>query len=489
MRNEKVEAAEQLAPLFVDVDGTLTRADISLESFVKVMRSGLLNAIRMLLWIFAGRAVAKTMAARQSPVDPVHLPYRQEVLDLIEQAKDEGRPVILASASHWRNIVRIARHLGLSEAVIASRGRYNCKGRTKLAAIKASIGDDSEFDYVGDSRADFSIWKSARVGWTVDKSPADGSVQRLTAKPKPFPAILIKAMRPHQWAKNILVLVPALTSGLFLQATSLGVAIATAFCMSLVASSIYLINDMCDIDADRNHRTKWKRPLAHGDLSIPAALSSSLILASVGLSGAYWLGGGPLVFWFGVYIGLTVAYSVRLKSAIIVDAMTLAMLYTIRIWIGGIAIGVPLSFWLLLFSVFLFLSLSYLKRYIEMREAANATILISGRGYVGNDLDIVMTSGISASMAAILVLALYVHDPSATAHYSSPDMLLLLCLPLLYWTNRIWMMAQRGQVEGDPVAFALKDRRSFSVATVMGAIFLAALFGPPDYFGSSGIAH
>lgn len=489
MRNEKVEAAAQLAPLFVDVDGTLTRADISLESFVQVARSSLFAACKMLLWILMGRAVAKAMAARYSPIDPATLPYRQEVLDLIQLAKDEGRPVILASASHWRNITRIARHLGLSQTVIASNARHNCKGRAKLVAITESIGTNAEFDYVGDSRADFVIWRAARIGWTVGKSPADGTVRPLAGKPKSLPTILMKAMRPHQWAKNILVVVPALTSGLFLQPVSLAIAIATAFCMSLIASSIYLINDMCDIDADRAHRTKWKRPLAHGDLSIPTALGASLLLAGIGLSGAFWLGGAALLFWFGVYIGLTLAYSVRLKSAIIIDAITLAMLYTIRIWIGGIAIGVPLSFWLLLFSVFLFLSLSYLKRYIEMREAANATTLLSGRGYVGNDLDIVMTSGISASMAAILVLALYVHDPSATAHYSSPDMLLLMCLPLLYWTNRIWMMARRGQVEGDPVAFALKDRRSFAVGSIMAVIFFAALFGPPDYFGTSAIVH
>ncbi|MEP2990807.1 MAG: UbiA family prenyltransferase [Parasphingorhabdus sp.] len=489
MRNEKVEAAAELVPLFVDVDGTLTRADVSLENFIRVARSSLLDAIQMFLWILSGRALAKAMAARRSPIDPVILPYRDDVLNLIKQAQAEGRPVILASASHWRNIVRIARHLDLSEAVIASKARYNCKGRTKLSAIREAVGGDTEFDYIGDSRADFPIWRSARLGWTAGKKPSDTKVQRLGSAPKSFGAILIKAMRPHQWAKNVLVFVPALTSGLFMQPATLAIAAGAAACMSVVASAIYLINDMLDIDADRAHRSKWQRPLAHGDLSIPAALGSSLVLASAGLTGAALLGGGALIFWFFVYIALTIAYSVRLKSAMVVDAITLAMLYTIRIWIGGVAIGVPLSFWLLLFSVFLFLSLSYLKRYIEMRDAADSTILISGRGYVGDDLDVVMASGVSASMAAILVLALFVHDPSATAHYAAPDMLLLLCIPLLYWINRIWMMARRGQVEGDPVAFALQDRRTFYVGGVMASIFAAALFGVPGFMETSGISH
>ena len=177
-------------------------------------------------------------------------------------------------------------------------------------------------------------------------------------------------------------------------------------------------------------------------------------------------------------MAITTAYSFRLKAVMVGDAIVLASLYTIRIWIGAIAIGVPLSFWLLLFSVFLFLSLAYLKRYIEMRDAVEPNRLLSGRGYMGGDLDVVMMSGISAGMVAILVLALFAHDPATAAHYATPELLWLLCLPLIYWLNRIWMMARRGEVEGDPVAFAIKDRRSILVGGAMACIFAAALYGP-----------
>lgn len=465
-------------PLFVDVDGTLTRADISLEAFVQVARTGLLALFVLFVWLFKGRAVAKAMAARRAPLDPARLPYRQEVLDLIAEARAQGRPVILASASHWRNVGRVARHIGLDEPVIATRARANLKGRAKLAAIRSLVGPAGAFDYVGDCKADICLWHEARGAFSVGHVPPRSTVQRLGAARPGFVRALAKAMRPHQWAKNALVLVPALTSGLILQPRAMLTAIAAAALMSLIASSIYLFNDLLDIESDRAHRTKWKRPLAHGDLTIPAALGVSALLAIAGIGGGWLLGGPALTFWLVAYMALTTAYSLRLKAMMVGDAIVLASLYTIRIWIGGVAIGVAISFWLLLFSVFLFLSLAYLKRYVEMRDATDVHRLLSGRGYVGGDLDVVMMSGVSAGMVSILVLGLFAHDPETAAHYAVPELLWLLCVPLLYWLNRIWMMARRGQVEGDPVAFAIKDRRSIAIGASMAAIFALALYGP-----------
>lgn len=470
--------ADGSVPLFVDVDGTLTRADISLESFTRIARSGLLNLLMLLGWLLRGRAFAKTMAARRSPIDPSKLPYRQELLDLIAEARANERPVILASASHWRNIQRIARHLGLSSSVLATRGRANLKGPAKLAAIRDIIGAAGAFDYAGDSRADICLWDEARSGFSVGLIPAGSRVARLGPERRGFLRSLLKAMRPHQWAKNALVLVPALTSGLIAQPKMLLTALAAALLMSLIASSIYLFNDLLDIESDRAHRTKWKRPIAHGDLSIPAALGSSIILAAAGLGGGWLLGGPQLCFWLLAYMVLTTAYSLRLKAIMVGDAIVLASLYTIRIWVGGVALGVTISFWLLLFSVFLFLSLAYLKRYVEMRDATEPQRLLSGRGYVGGDLDVVMMSGISAGMVSILVLALFAHDPETMAHYAAPELLALLCVPLIYWLNRLWMMARRGEVEGDPVAFAVKDPRSIAIGAIMALIFLAALYAP-----------
>ncbi|ROT93951.1 UbiA family prenyltransferase [Altererythrobacter sp. FM1] len=479
MPPENATIAQDHVPLFVDVDGTLTRADISLESFVRIARSGVVACVTLLLWLVTGRAVAKTMAARRDRIDPARLPYRHEVLDLIEAAQADGRAVILASASHWRHIRAIATHLGLSEPVIATHGRANLKGRAKLAAIRDRIGPDTAFDYVGDSRADNCLWCEARRSWSVGHIPPQSTVERLGNPPVGFSRSVVKAMRPHQWAKNALVILPAFTSGQFVKPMVLLTAVAAALLMSLIASSIYLLNDLLDMDSDRAHATKWARPLAHGDLSIPAALGISLMLGSVGLIGGWLLGGPALTLWLLAYMAITTAYSLRLKEVMVGDALVLAALYTIRLWIGGIVIGVTLSFWLLLFSVFLFLSLAYLKRYIEMRDAVDPDRLLKGRGYVGGDLDVVMMSGVSAGMVAILVLALFAHDPETAVHYGNPDLLWLLCLPLIYWMNRMWMMARRGEVEGDPVAFAIKDRRSLLIGLIMACIFVVALFSSP----------
>lgn len=464
-------------PLVVDLDHTLVRGDIAVEAMVRLARRGLGALIALLVVCCKGRAAVKSWLARRAPVDPAALAYDPAVLALIADARAAGRPVILATAAHWRTARRVAAHLGVFDQIIASSARSNRKGLAKLAAIRARLGD-APFDYVGDSSADRPIWRAAAIAYTVDAATGSDREERLAPRNSRLKA-LTKACRPHQWAKNALVLVPALTSGQIASPRVLAVALGAAMLMSLIASSIYLLNDLLDIDADRAHRTKWKRPLAHGDLTVPAALAASLVLAAVGLTGGWLLGGLHLTLWLLGYMVLTTAYSLRLKAIMVGDAIVLASLYTIRIWIGGVAIGVEISFWLLLFSIFLFLSLAYLKRYIEMRDAVDQHRLLHGRGYVGGDLEVVMMSGISVGMVSILVLTLFAHDPATAAHYRSPELLWLLCIPLLYWLNRIWMMARRGEVEGDPVAFAIRDRRSLLIGATMAGIMLLALFGIP----------
>lgn len=465
-------------PLIVDVDGTLVRADLSIESLVRIARSGFWAFLSLLLMMLRGRAALKSYAARHDPVDPARLPYRSDVIEMIQQALLAGQPVILASASHWRNVRRIARHLGLGETPIATGRRANVKGVAKLAAIRARIGAQASFDYIGDSRADLPIWAAARKAWSTGILPAGTRVQRLGASDPGLVRALIVAMRPWQWSKNLLVLVPLLLSGVFFDPAMVIPAFAAMLSMCAIASAIYLINDVADIDADRAHSSKWKRPLAHGDLSIPAAMVCAVFLGAGGLICGWMVGGMGLVGWLAAYTGMSIAYSLRLKAVMVADAIVLALLYTVRIAIGKAAIGLVFSYWLLLFSIFLFLSLAFLKRYIEIRESSDSHRLINARGYVGGDLDLVMASGVSSGMVAVLVLALFAHEPEALAHYEHPDVLLLSCLPLMYWILRTWMMARRGEVDGDPVAFAMRDRRTLALFAMIGMIFLFALLGP-----------
>ncbi|MES2754615.1 MAG: UbiA family prenyltransferase [Pseudomonadota bacterium] len=478
MKHVTPVAATATVPLVIDLDGTLTPADVSVEALLRVARRGLAQFLMVLRWLFAGRAGVKTRVARAAPLDPATLNYCPEVLALIDTARAEGRPVILASASHRRNIVRVARHLGVFDAVLATRRRANLKGAHKLAALRRLLGDQP-FDYVGDARADRPLWAAARRGYSVGYCPP--GVERLTAPGKPRWRVVLRAMRPHQWAKNALIFVPVLTADQLFEAGSLAAAGTAFVLMSLIASGVYLLNDALDIDADRAHRTKRHRPIAAGALSIPLALALSGLFALAPLAVGWALLGTKPALALGAYLVLTTAYSFRLKAAMTADVITLACLYTIRIWIGALAIGVGLSFWLLLFSVFFFLSLAYLKRYTELSAAIDPKKLLSGRGYVGADLEIVGQMGVASGMVSILVLALFANAIRTTGAYAAPQLLWLLCLPLLYWINRVWMMARRGEVEGDPVAFAIADKRSIMLAASMAVILVAAKSLPIEF--------
>lgn len=471
MKHASPVAATVAVPLVVDLDGTLTPADVSVEALLRVARRSVAAFLLVVRWLLTGRAAVKTRIARAAPLDAASLTYRPEVLALIEAARAEGRPVVLASASHKRNIARVARQLGLFDAVLATSNRANLKGANKLAALRRLLGDQP-FDYVGDAPADRVLWATARRGYTVGhRAPG---VEPLLAPAKPAWRVLLKAMRPHQWAKNALIFVPVVTADRLFDPPSLLRGAVAFVLMSLIASGVYLLNDALDVDADRAHRTKCKRPIASGALSIPRALALSVLFAFGPLAlGWATLGWKPAAA-LGAYLVLTTAYSFRLKSAMTADVITLACLYTVRIWIGALAIGVGLSFWLLLFSVFFFLSLAYLKRYTELSAAIDPRKLLSGRGYVGADLEIVGQMGVASGMVSILVLALFANAIRTTGSYQAPQLLWLLCLPLLYWINRVWMMARRGQVDGDPIAFAISDKRSIALAGMMAVILVAA---------------
>ncbi len=464
-------------PLIVDCDRTLTPADIAVESMVRVARRGPRAFIMLLWWLLTGRAAVKARLARVDPVDAPRLPIRPDVAALITEARAAGRPIILASAGHRRNLARVARAHGPYDAVIGTSGRRNAKGAGKLAAIRAMIGD-APFDYVGDAHADRPIWAAARTAYTVGVSTGTANEVRLST-PRPLWRALLKAMRPHQWAKNALVFVPVLTAGLVGDWAALGHAAIAFALLSLLASSVYLVNDTLDIDADRAHRTKHKRPIASGDLPIPHAILAAVLFAGGSMGAAWFLLGSAAFVALGVYLALTVAYSFYLKATMIADVIALACLYTIRLVIGAAAVMVPVSGWLLLFSMFFFLSLAYLKRYIELRSASGPEhALLGGRGYVPADTEIVAISGIAAGMVSLLVIALFAEAMAADGGYASGRVLWLLVLPLLYWLNRVWLMARRGQVDGDPVAFAIRDPKSIAVGAVVLAIVGVAKFVP-----------
>lgn len=467
-------------PLCVDLDGTLILSDVLWESIVQLW-SKPATAIRAAWALRHGKAAMKCVLAEEITIDPAALPYREDLLAYLRSQHEAGRHLVLVTATHRIVAERVADYLGVFSGVMATEGKLNMGGEHKKEALVAAYGVGG-FDYIGDHAKDVVIFSSARLSLLAD--PSDGlvakvtkvgAVDRIFEHKRNWGKIVLRALRVHQYAKNALLGVPLITAHLVLDASAWLNLILAFLCFSLLASATYIVNDLHDLSLDRKHTKKRFRPLASGDLSIPFGICMALILA--GLSYGLTLAFLPRLFlvFLIIYTILTIAYSFDLKRRLIVDALTLAMLYTLRIIAGAAAISVALSEWLLMFSLFFFVSLALLKRVIELEGITDGK-RIPGRGYFPSDVDIIRSIGPSSGLVAVLVFALYINSPGVTKLYSTPQMLWLLCPLLIYWITRIWFLANRGQVNHDPVVFALTDVRSYIVAAFAGIILLLASF-------------
>ncbi|VTU24755.1 UbiA family prenyltransferase [Variovorax sp. PBL-E5] len=468
-------------PLYVDLDGTLIASDLLIESALVLVKQRPLAIFDLLGWILQGKATLKTRIAQEVELDVAHLPYDHEVLALIARARSEGRKVVLATASHRKYADAVAAHLRVFDAVLATDSQRNRSGLAKLEAIQADA--DGPFCYAGNSAADLPIWQAAESAIVVTASPAlvrrAAARARVDAVVRPAGmgiAAVLRAMRLHQWVKNLLVFMPAVPLAAQLGWPAVWTLLLAFFCFGLCASSVYLLNDLLDIDADRQHPTKSRRPIPSGAMPLAWAvmLTPILLLAAFGLAAwrLPWLFAVVLVF----YWALTMAYSVRLKRITVVDVLLLAGLYTMRILAGAAVIGVIPSFWILAFSMFLFFSLASAKRYIELADAQRRQKMsMAGRGYNVADIPVVLTQGIAAGQIAVMVFALYIQDPVATQHFRMPYFLWGVAPLLLYWISRLWMKALRAKVHDDPLVFAVKDRQSQVIGTVCAGLIWGAL--------------
>ncbi|WP_435671776.1 UbiA family prenyltransferase [Marivita sp.] len=478
--------------LFVDLDGTLIAGDIAEESLAHVARDqkALLAAIRA--YFSGGLAGIKRALAISAAPDVTTLPYRAEVLDYIRTARTEGRRVILATAADITVARAVADHLGLFDDVIGTEPGRNLKGEAKLKAIEAIA--QGPFEYLGDSTADIPIWKAAQKSGFV--APSGGARRHMASEPGSVSlhvekdvstlGALMKAMRPHQWAKNVLVFVPVLFAHEYVYLEVMLAGLMAFVCFSLCASGVYLINDMADIQADRKHATKHKRPFAAGQLSIRLGI----VAASALLGGAILISFLFVNVLFGLvltgYAILTTAYTFCLKRFSTIDVVALSLLYTVRILAGSAATLLMPSPWLLSYSLFFFLSLAYMKRYIEL-DGLNPTKedeRLPSRNYYASELQLVMTFGIANGALSILTLAQYVNSTSVNVAYATPYMLWLIVPIMMFWTYRSWTWASRGKIGDDPVVFALKDQISrICVVTILLIIITARIL--PIHWGVS----
>ncbi len=464
--------------LVVDLDGTLLRSDMLHESFWSAFARDWMTPFGAIKALGAGKAALKSYLAAKSDIDFATLPYDAEVVQRVKDWRAAGGKTALVTATHQSLADGVGAELGLFDDVIGTQAETNLKGAAKADRLVSLYGEGG-FIYMGDHAADVAIWKHAAKAITVNASGAtraavrcSGEIEHLdTLKPSLRP--YMKAIRPHQWLKNILVFLPILAAH---QVTfgSFFTSLLAFISFSLIASSVYVTNDLLDLAGDRAHPRKCKRPFAAGTIPIRFGGTMAGGLLAAGCLTAALLGWQFFLVMIGYYV-LTTAYSLYLKRRLLVDIIALACLYTVRILAGAAASGLHLTVWLLAFSVFFFLSLAAVKRQAELVDGIKAgKAKAHGRGYEAGDLMMVAMMSISAGYTSVLVMALYLNSPAVTQLYKSPSVLWGICIVMIYWLSRMAMMTHRGRMHDDPVVFAAKDKVSLSCFAL---IFCIALIG------------
>jgi 4-hydroxybenzoate polyprenyltransferase len=480
MRNRSGSCLET-TPLVVDLDGTLLRTDLLWESVLRFVRQRPWLALLMPLWLLRGRAYLKRRVFHLVKLDVSLLPLHEVLLSWLREEKARGRQLVLATASDYEQACSVVKSLALFDAVLGSDGSRNLKGKHKLAAVMKVCG--GKFDYVGNSTSDLAIWRSCRDVVLVNAPKrVERSVRRTRNVARVFPPSttglrdVVHAMRCYQWVKNLLLFVPAVTSHTILEWSVSGKATLAFLSFCFCASAAYILNDLLDLEEDRRHATKKDRPFASGQISI----GSGILLALACLSASAVLAGFisyPFVIALTIYLFLTSSYSLFLKRLLVVDVLTLALLYTLRVVAGSLATEIVLSQWLLSFAFFLFLSLAFAKRAADLiQHQRDDRKVLPGRGYVTTDLDAVSIAGMCSGFLASLVLALYIDSDSVQLLYRRPAFLWGLQPVLLYYLTRLWVICRRGELTEDPIQYTVREPSTYGAAFLAIIVMLAATF-------------
>ncbi|MFW5680026.1 MAG: UbiA family prenyltransferase [Pseudomonadota bacterium] len=477
---KRLSASTEVVPLVVDVDGTLLRSDLLIESALRYLRQRPWAIVDLLRWLVHGKQHLKSGLAEAVDLPVDTLPYDPAVLARIRTARAEGRPVYLASASHRRYVEAIAAHLGPFAGVFATDRTRNLAGARKAEALVEAFGEHG-FDYIGNDAVDRDVWARCRHALVVAEG---GHLLKVTPPGVDGVTVLenltppsrgwLRMLRPHQWSKNLLLFLPLLAAHAFSTESVLTI-LAGIVAFSLTASTAYVINDLVDLVEDRAHPTKRHRPFASGAvplqqgiLAIPVLLTAAFLTAAT--VGAAFTG------LLALYFAATLAYSFVLKHQPLVDVMTLALLYTLRAVAGAVAIQVEVSPWLLAFCLGLFLCLAIVKRVTEVARTLRGTKTGKVRGYHAEDLQMLASFGAASGFSSVLVFALYINTPTVMDLYGSPALLWAVCLLLLFWVSRILLLANRAEVNDDPIVWALSERGSVLTITLAVGTVLAAVY-------------
>ncbi|MBC3807010.1 UbiA family prenyltransferase [Undibacterium seohonense] len=468
-------------PLVVDLDGTLIRSDMLLESAIRLVRRNPLYVFLIFLWLCQGKRQLKTQIAQRVEIPCALLPYHLEFLSYLQEQFRAHRKLVLATATDMRYAQQIAAHLGIFSDVWGTTAERNLAGEEKAKVLLQAYGEKG-FDYAGNATPDLKIWQHARRAIVVNasagleqKARSIAEISHVFSSPKNVVKSVLKAIRVYQWVKNLLIFVPLFVAHQWYQTTAIYFSAMAFVAFSLCASAIYLINDLLDLDSDRAHKSKRNRPIASGNLSILTAVFLVFVLLLVGLLVAQ-LVSNEFCLILGTYLILTSAYSFYLKRIVLMDVLLLAFLYTIRVIAGAIAIQVEPSFWLLAFSMLIFTSLALIKRCAELKSLkSQEKHAAHGRDYVVSDIPQLTSLGTAAGYGAVVILALYINSPDVARHYQHPKFLWLLCPLCLYWIGRMWITTGRGLMHDDPIVYAAKDKVSLVIGALGVAMVLFAL--------------
>lgn len=468
---------QKLLPLFVDLDGTYTKSDFLFESFILAFKNNPLIVIHCFFWILKGLSVLKDELSKIADVNTTTLPLNEEFLTYLKQEKRKGREIYLATASNEKYAKQIVENSEIFDSYISSSAQVNLKGKHKLNKIKQL---SSRFAYAGNDAIDFAIFDEAEEKILVN--PSRAALKKSVNKPvdlifdmnKASSKTWLKQIRIHQWLKNLLIIVPLIVSGRFLDVQNAMTILLAFISFSFLASATYIFNDLLDLESDRGHTRKKNRPLASGAISIKDGIVAASILFILSTSIAVYLG-----FNFSIvlvaYLVLTLFYSFKVKQYVGLDVVCLALLYTVRIIAGAAAIHVLVSFWLLAFSIFIFLSLALVKRCSEIQSMnAEGKHRAKGRDYTIDDYTILQSFGASSAMLAVLMFCFYINNNVLTNQYQQPDILWLIVPALSYWLMRIWIKTQRAEMHDDPIVFSLRDRGSLITISFCGFIAIVA---------------
>ncbi len=448
-----------------------------MESIFLFLRLQPLRFFVLFVWLLGGKAHFKRRLGDAVLPSVCNLPYNKALLAWLVQRKEAGATLVLATASDKRIANAVANHFGIFNEVFGTES-INLSSHNKRMALVQRFGEKG-YEYVGNSSADLAVWHSSAMIHVANPEQGVlaaarkiGKIEMIFDNRPPYFLTLIKALRIHQWAKNLLLFVPLLASHRIIEAQLLWSGLMAFLSFGACASSVYLLNDLLDLPDDRQHPTKCKRPLAAGSLPIFHAL----VLIPVLLLGAFvvalWLLPIQFAAVLAAYYILTLAYSLWLKRVVMLDVITLAMLYTVRVVAGAAAMALVATFWILAFCMFIFLSLAFVKRYTELCDARQKgkTEKSSGRGYYPADFELLGSLGGASGYISVLVLALYINDPVSASLYRSPEWMWATVPILLLWLSRVWLLAHRGQMHDDPIVFALRD----SVSRWIGVAFVLA---------------